>query len=217
MRSPLLWAALLLAAPVLAQDFEFSHELHLTLASYSCDVCHSAAGSSTKAADRLLPSEETCLECHQGQTARPVNSSGLDEVELPDRTFWFNHQFHASLGNLGPVIAAAIDSGKYLGQGAEEIRPFLDSGNSCAACHRGLEKVAFADAKNMPQMSDCLVCHSDVDPPFSCEKCHMEGVNLKPDNHTLNFVDTHSTGKLGLDKATCKPCHGTNFACMGCH
>ena len=45
----------------------------------------------------------------------------------------------------------------------------------------------------------------------------FEGVNLRPADHTREFIDTHSTGKINLDKQSCLPCHGRDFPCMGCH
>ncbi len=70
---------------------------------------------------------------------------------------------------------------------------------------------------NMPQMADCLVCHNKIDNPFSCEFCHAKNANLKPANHSADFLDTHTAGKLKLDKTTCAVCHGRKFTCLGCH
>jgi hypothetical protein len=144
------------------------------------------------------------------------DTSFLSQKEPAERTFRFNHEFHLQMGNVAPLLAAAIESGKYLGKPGDMLGR-LNTDNACTACHRGLEETDVAAKANLPQMSDCLVCHSDIRNPFSCEKCHLEGVNLMPADHTRNFVDTHSTGRLGLDKTTCLPCHGRNFACMGCH
>ena len=67
-------------------------------------------------------------------------------------------------------------------------------------------------------MADCLVCHNKIDNPFSCEKCHTApAVQLKPPSHTADYVDTHSSGKLQLDKPSCVICHGKEFTCLGCH
>jgi hypothetical protein len=66
-------------------------------------------------------------------------------------------------------------------------------------------------------MADCLVCHSQIDPPFSCEFCHAPGDHLKPVSHTPDFIDTHTSGKLKLDKSSCAVCHGRTFTCQGCH
>src|SRR3984885_3699320 len=80
----------------------------------------------------------------------------------------FSHAKHLKLGNVAPVIAAAIDSGIYLGQNGAKIRPLLNSGNACLACHRGLEESEAVSRTNMPQMADCLVCHNQIDLPDSC-------------------------------------------------
>jgi hypothetical protein len=42
-------------------------------------------------------------------------------------------------------------------------------------------------------------------------------VKLKPAFHTPDYIDTHSSGKLKLDKPSCVICHGVNFTCLGCH
>ena len=55
----------------------------------------------------------------------------------------------------------------------------------------------------MPQMADCLVCHTDIDNPFSCEKCHAKDAQLKPASHVASFLSDHTSGKLNLDKASC--------------
>ena len=154
--------------------------------------------------------------CHDGGGATPVDTTGVDERKIESRSYRFNHQFHLQLGNVAPLIAAAIDNGTYLGK-AGDAREQLDTNDACQACHRGVEETDIATAAHLPHMPDCLVCHSEVDNPFSCEKCHLEGVELRPADHTRTFVDLHPTGKLGLDKQTCLPCHGRNFACMGCH
>jgi hypothetical protein len=128
----------------------------------------------------------------------------------------FSPAKHLKLGNVAPVIAAAIDKGTYLGRGAQ-IRPFLNSTNPCAACHRGLENSDAVSRANMPQMADCLVCHNTISPPDSCEFCHPKSAQLKPANHVAGFLDSHTNKKSGLDLPTCAVCHGRKFTCLGCH
>ena len=128
----------------------------------------------------------------------------------------FSHKKHSKLGNIGPVIASAIDKGTYLGHG-EKIRASLNSTNACAACHRGLEDSDHVSQTNMPQMADCLVCHNEIDPPYSCEFCHQKSAQLKPANHVAGFLDTHTNKNSGLDKQSCAVCHGRKFTCLGCH
>lgn len=194
-----LWGAAANAAP-------FSHQLHLKLKP-DCSTCHTAAATSVAPADNLLPKQESCRPCHQSR-------------EIPDppttRVAHFSHQQHLKMGNLAPVIAAAIDKKQYV-QPPGNIRQFLNGNNPCEACHRGLEESQQVSAANMPKMADCLVCHNQIDNPFSCEKCHAKGDNLKPPSHVEGFMSAHNSGKMNLDKASCTVCHGTNFHCLGCH
>jgi len=197
---------LLLAACSVAAGAPFSHQLHLSL-KLPCAGCHPSAATSTTPADNLLPDKRACAGCHQ-------------DVQIPapptTRVVHFSHAQHLKMGNVAPVIAAAIDKKTYL-QPPGDIRRHLDTGNPCEACHRGLEESDAVTTGAMPQMADCLVCHTQIDNPFSCEKCHARDANLKPANHVSDFLDTHTTGKLGLDKSSCAVCHGRKFRCLGCH
>jgi hypothetical protein len=123
----------------------------------------------------------------------------------------FSHKTHLKLGNIAPVIAAAIDKGTYLSPPGD-LRSQLNSGNQCLACHHGVEN-------NSPflAMADCLVCHNKVDPPISCGFCHVDGAKLKPVNHAADFLESHSRANAKLDMKTCAVCHGRKFTCLGCH
>jgi hypothetical protein len=187
----------------------FSHRRHLQMG-LGCAGCHTTAASSTRVEDNLLPAREVCLNCHQEP-----------EIQIPappaTRITNFSHALHLRMGNVAPLLALAIDKKNYL-QPANDIRRHLNTRNPCEACHRGLEESDRVTPAALPQMADCLVCHSQIDNPFSCETCHGKNVaSLKPASHTANFMDTHSAGKLHLDKTTCAVCHGRTFTCMGCH
>lgn len=185
----------------------FSHRIHLA-AKLDCPVCHAAAVTSTRLDDNLLPAQGVCLKCHKtAQVAAP----------MPTRLARFNHQLHLRLGNLAPMIAAAIEKKTYLTQPAIELRAQLNTQNPCEGCHRGLEVSDRPDTSGLPQMADCLVCHNQIDPPYSCEFCHAKGAKLTPASHTPDFLDTHTSGKLPLDKTSCAICHGRKFHCLGCH
>jgi c(7)-type cytochrome triheme protein len=205
-----------------SEDLIFSHRFHLTKTTASCQDCHTNVSDSSAATDNNLPSEKDCLKCHDGLQARNQctvchkSQEGAGSSQNPVRTFRFDHKRHLELGNLAPVIAAAIDSGNYLSP-AESIRMQLDQEIPCLACHRGLEQTDLAGKANLPQMADCLVCHAEIDPPFSCEFCHTKEAKIKPVSHTPDFLDLHNSGKLQLKKQSCKICHGTHFRCMGCH
>lgn len=196
-----------LAAAAVAQTQPFSHRAHLA-AKLDCTECHAAALTSTRPNDNLLPKQPVCLKCHKtGEIGSPPAT----------RLARFNHALHLKMGNLAPVIAAAIDKQTYLSAASANVKEQLNTRNPCEACHRGLKTSDRPERSALPQMADCLVCHGDIDPPYSCEFCHAKDAKLKPDNHTPDFLDTHTTGKLQLDKTTCAVCHGRRFRCLGCH
>ena len=200
-----LFLALAITGAATAQPFP--HRVHLA-AKLDCAVCHVAALSSTQVADNLLPKPEVCLKCHK---------TAQIGVPRPTRLARFDHQLHLKLGNIAPVIGAALDKKTYLSTPPADLRAQLNTQIPCEACHRGLETSDQPARSDLPQMADCLVCHSQIDPPYSCEFCHAKGVSLKPISHTPDFLDTHTSGKLGLDKTTCAVCHGRHFRCLGCH
>ena len=200
----------------------FSHRFHLTEAGATCLDCHTGTASSEAATDNNLPSEETCLSCHDGSKAGKECRICHQDPERAkpfsphSRTLRFNHKFHLQFGNLAPVFASAIDGGRYLGPTAA-VRPRLTTTNACQACHRALTETDFSSPHNLPQMADCLVCHTQIDPPFSCEFCHTAEAEIKPFSHTDDYIDLHSSGDFLHEKESCTICHGRNFRCMGCH
>ena len=188
----------------------FSHKLHLQL-KLQCTSCHTSAPASTKVEDNNLPPAAVCVSCHKD--GRPIKASRASKVSK------FNHQQHLRMGNIAPVIAAAIDSKEYL-SAPGDLRRFLNSKNACEACHRGLpESDAVTDAA-FPKMADCLVCHAKIekiDPPFSCAACHAKSFQLMPASHDAQWLDFHASGKATMDKQSCAVCHGRKFTCRGCH
>ena len=191
----------------------FSHRVHLQTG-LECVNCHTAAPGSTKVEDNLLPAKRVCLDCHESADIPPPPSTRLTK---------FSHALHLKMGNVAPYLASAIDHKTYFdtaGVSTAWIRSQLGTKNPCEACHRGLEESDRVTRAALPQMADCLVCHTVIDPPFSCEDCHAkDDESLKPASHTQipHFTDAHSSGKLKLDKTTCAICHGRTFRCMGCH
>lgn len=149
--------------------------------------------------DNNLPPVTACAGCHQDAI-----------VPKPPVTLLarFNHQKHVAMGDLAPVIRAAIQSKMYFG-------PSVNVESNCGACHRGMAVSAAVSKVNLPHMADCLVCHTEIDPPFSCEFCHAKGAKLKPVSHVTDFVDTHS--RKIVEKVGCAICHGRKFTCLGCH
>jgi hypothetical protein len=193
------------AATVYAADF--SHALHLKLKP-ECGSCHVKAATSTKLEDNLLPEAQSCKPCHESREVR--------SKPTVTRLSQFNHEFHLKLGNIAPVLKAAVQSKSYLADPGNMLQ-HLDTRNACLACHRGVDQSAGALTKaHFPHMADCLVCHNRIDPPFSCETCHTKGdATLKPVSHTGEYLDSHT--RKSLEKVGCAVCHGQKFTCLGCH
>ena len=193
------------AAPATGRPF--SHKLHLKLKP-TCVSCHQTVPTSTKAEDNNLPRPEVCLPCHQTVEIKQPASLSVSK---------FNHQLHGRMGNLAPLFASAIDKKTYLSKPGD-ARRHLASKNACVACHRGMEESESLLAKTaFPAMADCLVCHTKIDPPFSCETCHDAKAELRPSNHLADFLDSHNRKNHTWDKDTCAVCHGVRFTCLGCH
>ena len=186
---------------------DFSHKLHLKLIP-KCTDCHTSVATSTKVEDNLLPVRAACIRCHsQGVVIRQPEPTTLAR---------FSHRQHLQFGNVSKVIANAIDKKNYLSPPGD-LRRHLDTQNPCGACHRGIEESEKVTHANLPQMADCLVCHSKIDPPDSCATCHAKTMRLTPASHVEGFFSNHSSGKLNLDRTSCAVCHGRRFTCLGCH
>ena len=195
-----------MAATLGAQQPPFSHQLHLKLKK-QCADCHVSAATSTSVSDNLLPAAAACKPCHDSRTIRGPRATPV---------IHFSHAQHVKLPNIATAIAAAIDQKTYLGP-TGDIRAHLNSSNACLGCHRGIDTSVKVSDVNMPQMADCLVCHNQIDPPFSCAQCHdAKWTGLTPANHhAADFHDQHSS--KAIVKQGCTQCHGQKFTCMGCH
>src|SRR5689334_2038154 len=155
-----LWA-LAFAISSFAAEHSFSHRVHLKLKP-DCTSCHTNVAHSTRVEDNNLPSPLVCKPCHESVS-----------IPQPPNTLLahFSHEKHLRLGNVAPLLAKAIDTGQYLSPPGG-IRAHLNGTNPCLACHRGIETSDLVSRAQMPQMADCLVCHSKIELPFSCEYCH---------------------------------------------
>jgi len=200
-------AALSAAAP----KRPFSHKYHLTQVT-ACENCHTAAPTSTKAADDLIPDKSACATCH-------------DEVEIgsarPTGVQKFNHAKHVPMGSVAPLIAAAIKNKSYLGVNPPTAASLAAANDACTGCHHGIAESESVphdkpNKHHFPQMADCLTCHNKISPPDSCSQCHVPTApNFRPTSHTTEFSDKHSDKTLS--KVGCASCHGRKFTCKGCH
>ncbi len=189
----------------------FSHKTHLAN-KIECVVCHTGATASKTASDNLIPSNTVCAGCH-------TDDRRNFQPKQPRQTTVnkFNHQLHVRLGpTVAGTIVRAIDAKTYLGEPGD-LRAQLDgTKHPCTGCHRGLAAADTTTQAHFPFMADCLVCHNQIDNPFSCEKCHTQTPEqLKPASHSTGFLDRHSNKTV--EKVGCAVCHGRRFTCLGCH
>jgi len=194
----------------------FSHQKHSKL---DCLKCHTQIANSNEAANRNLPPEEICAECH-AQDVRKSNSDMGEEARcskchrdydvslknLPARSHWpeinirHNHQIHAQR-----MI-------------------------NCSVCHLGISDSAEAGGRHLPQMEVCTVCHDLNKAENSCSLCHLTnesgmlstrfgGAKLLPSsgrlNHHYDWDKRHAKESV-LMKSRCDQCH-TQRDCNTCH
>lgn len=198
-----------MALAIAARAADFSHQLHLKLKP-DCLSCHGKASTSTKLEDNLLPAVEACAGCHKEVSIK---------APRPMRLKKFDHAFHSKMGNIAPLLAAAVKSKTYLLDPLPKaLQGQLEAAKTgCTSCHRGLAESTAVSREHFPHMADCLVCHNKIDPPFSCETCHGDDKTLKPTaTHTNDFLDSHNR-KGFIGKEGCSNCHGRKFTCLGCH
>jgi hypothetical protein len=151
-----------------------------------------------------------CEGCHKNVSTSTQASDNL----LPDRESCTNCHDEVTIKEPRPMQVQKFNHSLHVKGG--------DPKTVCTGCHKGIDKSEVIVWKpggkvNFPKMADCLLCHSKIDPPETCKKCHSPEFQIKPVNHTTEWVNAHSDGKVKLDKSGCAVCHGRAFKCQGCH
>jgi hypothetical protein len=99
------------------------------------------------------------------------------------------------------LLAAAIDKNSTFS------RPATSAATSTGPIPARLATAAWKKCPGVGEQhardGRCIVCHSQIDNPFSCEKVHAKGDNLKPASQVQGFMSSHSFGTMNLDKASC--------------
>lgn len=183
----------------------FDHSRHLDV-EIDCTICHAGIESSTTEVGVHLPSEDTCLFCHQtwkdeGRCEMCHAAGEEPRTYLPQEAepLYFSHAGHADL--------FAED-----GPGEE----------GCKTCHLTIGRSDEARDRNLPSMESCLNCHSH-DEDFAmleCDSCHrtLRNVSWRPlarFDHGPNWMDRHQTfARERVD--LCAQCHDQNY-CGDCH
>ena len=176
------------------KQLKFSHKFHIKEAGVACEDCHPGAKTSMQVSDNLRPGHDQCAPCHEQQISDScstchVNPENIVAMEPVPRAIIFAHA-------------------KHVGQPKVE----------CITCHRGLDEVDHASAKNMPPMETCNTCHNDAKVTSACEACHISFTKLIPADHLVAaFKKVHRTAtRVGALNVECATCHTQDF-CAQCH
>lgn len=177
---------------------KFSHKKHVVENELECVTCHEAAESSKTGADNLIPSMETCGNCHDVEDDQqcklchsdPENPGNVPHVENYSQLF--SHE-------------------KHLGAGLE-----------CETCHQKIKTLETVEPYILPEMTDCVSCHRSKNVSAECNVCHKPNERLKPLTHGPNFLHEHGDlARTGTETAvsgekSCNLCHNVNY-CQQCH
>ncbi len=173
----------------------FEHRAHVT-SGIRCAECHTRTPSATEYSVVLLPSNQSCLKCH----------------EEPHDT----RDCSACHGN--PDTRHLARQARHYLRFAHNKHVDRMRGN-CVRCHVG---VAEDDHTLLPKMATCLSCHehNNAFANRDCGNCHedLPEFVLRPRSHVPhapNFVKTHGPF-AATAPSLCSSCHRDTF-CTSCH
>lgn len=209
-----------------AQDIplRFDHAAHLAR-DIECDFCHENAEDSRSSLDNLIPTEETCANCHAIERDKPDKQ--VKKGRAPAHCAACHVGFDPAARTVArvriPTPNIKFDHSKHIARGV-----------ACTTCHGDLlaDKVGLATRDHLPKMGLCLSCHDGKKAPRHCTTCHLAeaGNRMRTDfpegklmptgtlrgaDHDLAFRTSHKTAAQN-DPAYCANCHKKTF-CIDCH
>jgi hypothetical protein len=195
-----------------------------------CADCHQEATTSMSGLDLLLPSMDTCSNCHDvdDDSECGVCHTNTDDPqsypERPELVQNFSHAAHA-----GADMACADCHGNDAGK-----EPHMAAKATCRGCHS--TAADFVDcgqchAASEPRVpldhsaewvsthgleagwdeTSCMNCHAQVD----CQDCHS-GDNVRPRTHGVDFAFDHALVAKS-NEFDCASCHADPQFCSDCH
>lgn len=173
------------------KSLTFSHKFHLRDVGAECSSCHDGATTSEKLGDRIVPTMDTCGNCHDvaeesqcGMCHKDLEN--IESIASPKRDLVFSHAKH--LGMKGVI---------------------------CGMCHKALDAVDLAGPDNLPTMAVCMNCHQETATSQDCRLCHTKVQSLRPRSHRADWTHEHNEHVRSGD-STCTVCHTQDF-CQECH
>ena len=202
----------------IALRMNHGHPAHRKL---RCVRCHVDAGTSDRAADRLIPREASCLPCHEDRIAR--------DEPTAERCGFCHVGYAEENGRVVP--ASDFPTPRLSFSHAVHVR---EEGMKCLTCHAGVTRATVATRAHLPTMKQCFECHGGEKPtaPSACRTCHLtqadgrlrdewpEGSMNPPRwlfgmHHDREWLVTHRW--VGADHGSlCASCHAESD-CADCH
>lgn len=199
----------------------FPHQLHVEEMELDCDQCHEGISSSLSLTTRLLPDKDTCLDCHDGDTATdecfachnntddPGTYGGLYKRAGPT----FSHLLHLA------KESDCLDCHAHISYDDGLAPPSLWRGDDCRACHEKTppdnhtldwSRIHGLTVNSITEQN-CVLCHSQV----TCDNCHQLQ-QFEPKVHSVSYILSH-----GFDARAavtdCSTCHHIGDDCRQCH
>lgn len=220
----------------------FDHALHAR-AGATCAGCHTAAASSTAAADNLIPGEAACRSCHPIDRANPI------KAVPPGQGAARCDACHVDARGIGWLPPGGADGGLVEPPRVVMPRPNLKfnhrlhdaRGIACALCHTAAAGQGMVTRADLPMMASCLSCHDGKQATARCGACHLTepdgrlrvqlataatvaagGSGLLQPSGALRGFDAHGPtfrrdhAQAGRDEKYCLSCHRRN-ECVDCH
>jgi len=176
---------------LMAQQVEliFSHKYHAEEVEAACTDCHNAV-ESANASDNLLPSMETCYNCHdEDDTECTVCHKDPDNAIVYPRITSYIAKFPHS----------------------KHITDKL----TCEKCHLKISVSENVLEKHLPKMATCVECHTEKSQDNYCYICHNKGEDLEPADHKSAWKESHGF-TAQTEEESCNSCH-TKESCLDCH
>lgn len=199
----------------------FPHQLHVEEMELECTQCHEGVEESVSLDIRLLPEEESCLECHDGDLATDECSAchadpenPMTYRERPSRSGpVFSHLFHLAKRPDCSDCHGTI----YADDGLAALPVWEEAG--CRSCHSSVRPDnhmadwmwVHGSRVNPVTEENCMLCHTQA----SCDDCHQLQ-QFEANIHPVSYLFNHGfDARSGI--TDCSTCHEIRTYCQDCH
>jgi hypothetical protein len=134
------------------QPVAFSHKVHVGDRGISCTYCHQGVATTANA---LLPSTETCMDCHR--VVKP-DSPDIKKVAAA---------FQAGEAIEWVRVTDLPDFVRFT------HRRHIQAGVDCMSCHGDVSRMDRVYKANSLTMGTCLSCHNQMGASTDCLTCHQ--------------------------------------------